>query len=274
MTISPLVEPIYISPEIIFPEGDFWSDEPPLETYLHLQQIILLMKSLEWFWREREDFFAAGNLTIYYSPRQKKSEHFRRPDFFVVLGTERRLDRKSWVAWEEGGRYPDVIVEILSDSTAKTDRGEKKQIYQDIFRTSDYFWFEPVTLEFQGFRLVDGQYQPIEPNEQGWLWSDRLELYLGIYEQKLRYFKSSGELVPIVEEVVQEAEQKAQEAEQKAQEAEQKAQKAEQKVQEAEQKVQEAQERATQERQEKELAQERIEQLKAQLRALEVEPEQ
>ncbi len=260
MTISPLVEPIYISPEIIFPEGDFWSDEPPLETYLHLQQIILLMKSLEWFWREREDFFAAGNLTIYYSPRQKKSEHFGGPDFFVVLGTERRLNRKSWVVWEEGGRYPDVIVEILSDSTAKTDRGEKKQIYQDIFRTSDYFWFEPVTLEFQGFRLVDGQYQPIEPNEQGWLWSDRLELYLGIYEQKLRYFKSSGELVPIVEEVVQEAEQKAQEAEQKAQEAEQK--------------VQEAQERATQECQEKELAQQQLEQLKAQLRALEVEPEQ
>ena len=268
MTISPLLEQTTTSQdEIIFPEGDFWSDEPPLETYLHLQQIILLMKSLEWFWREREDFFAAGNLTIYYSPRQKKSEHFRGPDFFVVLGTERRLDRKSWVVWEEGGRDPDVIVEILSDSTAKTDRGEKKQIYQNIFRTSDYFWFEPVTLEFQGFRLVDGQYQPIEPNEQGWLWSDRLKLYLGIYEQKLRYFKSSGELVPIVEEVVQEAEQKAQEAEQKAQEAEQK-------VQEAEQKVQEAQERATQERQEKELAQERIEQLKAQLRALEVEPEQ
>jgi hypothetical protein len=178
----------------------------------------------------------------------------------VVLGTERRLDRKSWVVWEEGGRYPDVIVEILSDSTAKTDRGEKKQIYQDIFRTSDYFWFEPVTLEFQGFRLVDGQYQPIEPNEQGWLWSDRLKLYLGIYEQKLRYFKSSGELVPIVEEVVQEAEQKAQQAEEKV---------------EAERREKElAQERATQERREKELAQERLEQLKAQLRALGVEPEQ
>jgi Uma2 family endonuclease len=167
MTISPLVEETATSPEIVFPEGNFWSDEPPLETYLHLQQLILLMSSLEWFWREREDFFAAGNLTIYYSSRQKKSEHFRGPDFFVVLGTERRLDRKSWVVWQEGGRYPDVIVEILSDSTAKTDRGEKKQIYQDIFRAPNYFWFEPFTLEFQGFRLVGGKYQPIEPNEQG-----------------------------------------------------------------------------------------------------------
>jgi Uma2 family endonuclease len=238
MTISPLVEQTATGPEIIFPEGDFWSDEPPLETYLHLQQLILLMSSLEWFWREREDFFAAGNLTIYYSSQQKKSEHFRGPDFFVVLGTEKRLDRKSWVVWQEGGRYPDVIVEILSDSTAKTDRGEKKQIYQDIFRAPNYFWFEPFTLEFQGFRLVGGKYQPIEPNEQGWLWSSRLELYLGIYEQKLRYFTSSGELVPMAEEVLRQAEQKV-----------------------------------AAERQEKELVQRQVEQLKEQLRALGVEPE-
>jgi len=259
MTISPLVEQTATGPEIIFPEGDFWSDEPPLETYLHLQQLILLMSSLEWFWREREDFFAAGNLTIYYSSQQKKSEHFRGPDFFVVLGTEKRLDRKSWVVWQEGGRYPDVIVEILSDSTAKTDRGEKKQIYQDIFRAPNYFWFEPFTLEFQGFRLVGGKYQPIEPNEQGWLWSSRLELYLGIYEQKLRYFTSSGELVPMAEEVLRQAEQKVQEAEEKV---------------EAERREKElAQERATQERQEKELVQRQVEQLKAQLRALGVEPE-
>ena len=26
--------------EIIFPQGEFWSNEPPLETYLHLTQII------------------------------------------------------------------------------------------------------------------------------------------------------------------------------------------------------------------------------------------
>ncbi|MDJ0731980.1 MAG: Uma2 family endonuclease, partial [Crocosphaera sp.] len=36
-TSSPqTTEPNY---EIIFPQGEFWSDEPPLETYLHLTQI-------------------------------------------------------------------------------------------------------------------------------------------------------------------------------------------------------------------------------------------
>ncbi len=195
--------------EIIFPQGEFWSDEPPLETYLHLTQIILLLKSLEWLWQDRDDYFAAGNLTIYYSPKQKKSEFFRGPDFFVVLGTPRNPNRKSWVVWEEDGKYPNVIIEILSDSTAETDRGEKKQIYQDTFRTPDYFWFDPYTLEFQGFTLISGKYQPIKPNDQGWLWSEQLQLYLGIYEEKLRYFTSDGELVPSPEEAAIKEKQKA-----------------------------------------------------------------
>ncbi|MGB3208314.1 MAG: Uma2 family endonuclease [Crinalium sp.] len=185
--------------DIIFPPGDLYSDEPPLETDIHLRQMILLIKCLDWLWRKRNDYFASGNLTIYYSPRQLKSEDFRGPDFFVVLGTERK-SRKSWVVWEEDGKYPNVIVEIISRSTAATDRGLKKQIYQDIFRTPDYFWFEPETLEFAGFCLVSGQYQPIEPNPQGLLWSQQLGLYLGIYQEKLRFFTSDVQLVATPEE--------------------------------------------------------------------------
>jgi Uma2 family endonuclease len=202
--------------EIIFPNGKFWSDEPPLESNLHLRQIVLLIQCLEWLWQDREDYFAAGNLTIYYSPNQKKSEEFRGPDFFLVLGTTRNQNRRSWVVWQEGGKYPNLIVEILSESTAKTDRGEKKQIYQDIFRTPDYFWFDPNSLEFEGFTLISGVYQPIKPNEQGWLWSEQLSLYLGIYEGKLRYFTAEGELVPTPEEAAIQAEERATQERQKA----------------------------------------------------------
>lgn len=138
------------------PPTDLDSDEPPLESYLHLQQMLLLLKCLDWLWQDRNDYFVAGNLTVYYSMRQQKSEDFRGPDFFVVLDTEKR-PRKSWVVWEEGGKYPNVIIELLSYSTAQTDRGLKKQIYQNIFRTSDYFWFSPDTLEFEGYHLVQGQ---------------------------------------------------------------------------------------------------------------------
>lgn len=201
-----------------FPPGDLYSDEPTLETHLHLQQMLLLIKCLDWLWRDRQDYFATGNLTIYYSPHQRKSEDFRGPDFFVVLGTEKR-PRKSWVVWEEEGKYPNVIIELLSDSTASTDRGLKKHIYQDIFRTPDYFWFDPNTLEFKGFHLADGEYHDLELNERGQLWSRQLNLYLGIHDNRLRFFSAEGQLIPTPEESAQAAEARA-EAERQRAEAE------------------------------------------------------
>jgi Uma2 family endonuclease len=227
---------------IVFPPGDLYSDEPPLESYQHLQQMVLLLKCLDWFWKDRNDYFSAGNLTIYYSPRQRKSEDFRGPDFFVVLNTEKR-PRKSWVLWEEEGQYPNIIVELLSDSTAKTDRGLKKQIYQNTFRTPDYFWFDPHNLEFQGFSLVSGTYQPLEPNQQGHLWSEQLGLYLGVLDGMLRFFTAEGKLVPTLEEATDAALQEAEAAEQEAKLAQQNAETAQQEARLAQQNAMSAQQR-------------------------------
>jgi Uma2 family endonuclease len=190
----------HLVPDIICPPTDLWSDEPPVESDLHLQQILVLLTCLEWLWQDRNDYYASGNLTIYYNEQQLKKRDFCGPDFFVVLNTEKK-PRKSWVVWGEKGKYPNVIVEILSDSTAKTDRTQKKELYQNIFRTPNYFWFDPNTLEFQGFSLKDGQYYPIESNEQGYLWSEQLGLYLGIFNNQLRYFTPEGELVPTLKEI-------------------------------------------------------------------------
>jgi Uma2 family endonuclease len=199
--------------DVIFPPGDLWSDEPPLESDFHRKQIEILLSSIENWFRERQDFYASGNLTIYYSPNQRKSEDFRGPDFFVVLGAERR-ERRSWVVWQEGGRYPNVIVEILSDTTAAVDRGLKKQIYGEIFRTPEYFWFDPETLEFRGFQLVGGEYLELQLNSQGWLWSQQLGLYLGVHSSKLRFFNPEGELVSIPDEIAEQERQQREQVEQ------------------------------------------------------------
>ena len=148
----------------------------------------------------------------------------------MVLGTERKLDRRSWVVWQEDGKYPNVIVEILSDSTASVDRGEKKQIYQDIFRTPNYFGFDPESLVLEGFRLVEGQYQVIAANEQGWLWSQELGLYLGVYGQQLRYFTEAGDLVPTTEEAAILAQQQLELAQKLVEQERQKREAAEQKL--------------------------------------------
>jgi Uma2 family endonuclease len=187
---------------VVFPPSNLYSDEPPLESSLHLQQLILLLKCIDWLWKDRDDYFAAGNLTVYYSPKQIKSQDFRGPDFFVVLGADKQ-ERRSWTVWEENGQYPHIIIELLSDSTAKTDRGFKKALYENVFRTPDYFWFDPNSLEFKGFHLLDGTYQDLEPNDRDHLWSQQLGLFLGIHEQKLRFFMPDGTLVSTPEETAE-----------------------------------------------------------------------
>lgn len=220
------------------------SDEPEMESSLHYFQLALLVSCLEWLWRDQNDYFIGANLTIYFNRQQLKNKDFRGPDFFLVKQTEKR-PRKSWVTWEEGGKYPDLIIELLSESTENVDRTVKKDLYQNRFRTPEYFWFSPDTLEFSGFRLVQGKYETIHPNESGWLWSESLGLYLGIYEQQLRYFTLEGQLVPTPEEEAQQQMKFAQEQRKQAEQAQQQA----------------------------EQAQQRAAQLAAQLRALGIEPE-
>jgi Uma2 family endonuclease len=177
------------------------SDEPELESDLHREQINLLVRLLKYYWRDRQDVYVTGNLTVYYNPDKLTNRDFRGPDVFVVMDVEKR-DRKSWVLWNEGNKYPNLVIELLSDSTAKVDRSTKKLLYQDLWRLPNYFWFDPDSLEFAGFKLVDGKYEAIAPNESGYLWSDQLELYLGIYEKQLRWFTADGELIPTAEERV------------------------------------------------------------------------
>jgi Uma2 family endonuclease len=185
--------------DVPLPPCNLYSDEPPLETDLHRRQIDLLIRLLEHWWHERNNFYISGNLTVYYSAVQTKKKDFRGPDVFVVLNAEKR-DRRSWTIWEEGGNYPNLVIELLSSSTATVDRTTKKELYQNVWRLPEYYWFDPESLEFQGFRLVNGVYQAIAPNAVGQLPSVELDLALGICNRQLRWFTSDGTLIPLPEE--------------------------------------------------------------------------
>ena len=178
---------------------EWLSDEPELESDLHRDQIDLLLRLMRWHWRGRNDIYYSGNTTVYYDAEQRTTRNFRGPDLYVVLGAEPR-PRSSWMTWREGGKYPNVVLELLSDSTAKVDRITKKALYQDVWRLPEYFWFHPRTLEFKGFRLRSGQYEEIQRNERGHLWSRELDLYLGLFEEKLRLFSAEGALIELEEE--------------------------------------------------------------------------
>jgi len=218
------------------------SDEPEMESSLHYMQLLLLVTCLEWAWQERDDFFIGANLTIYFSRQQLKTRDFRGPDFFLVKNTN-RVPRNSWVTWEEDGRYPDLIIELLSDSTADVDRTLKRDLYAERFHTPEYFYFSPDTLEFAGFRLDINKYQPIIPNAQGWLWSETLGFFIGIHERQLRYFSLEGILLPTPQEAAKNEILKANQARLIAKQAQQVAEQERQIAQQAKTELQKLQEK-------------------------------
>jgi Uma2 family endonuclease len=185
-------------------ENLIFEDGIPMETDWHRAAMNLLIEILSYFWRNRQDFYVSGNMFIYFDPNQVKKRNFRGPDFFVVKGvTDKESWREAWIIWEEGGLAPDFIIELTSTSTEADDKGAKKEIYEQILRVSEYLCYNPQTNELVGWRLQAGHYVDIRPNEQGWIWSEELELwvgtwwgeYLGRPNRWLRFFDSAGRLV-------------------------------------------------------------------------------
>jgi Uma2 family endonuclease len=213
------------------------SDGEPVESERHDKQRGLLRHCLTEGWSARRDFYVAADMALYFSELQSKRNDFRAPDVFVVLGVEPK-ERLSWVVWEEEGRTPDVVIEILSDSTADVDRGEKMRIYARILKVAAYYLYDPFTYELEGYALdcATGDYRRVEPNEHGRLpcapaglelgpWKGR---YCGLDIPWLRWFETDGVVVPTAAELAaQRGEEEARRAEQEARRAEQETRRAE-----------------------------------------------
>jgi Uma2 family endonuclease len=212
--------------ELVYDDGE------PLDSPWHCNQMILALNLISQAMEEqgRTDFFAGGNNFVYYSVEQAwevaqeeeggKKRTFRGPDVFWVGGVDPTRERQAWIAWEEEGRLPDFILELLSPKTAKNDRTVKKDLYAKVFGTSEYFLYDPRSRTLEGFRLAaPGLYRPLTPDAQGRLWSEQLGVVLGLWHgvwmrseaDWVRLFRPDGSLVPTSEEA-EEAERQQKEA--------------------------------------------------------------
>ena len=198
-------------------------DGEPMETQRHKLQMDLLIEGLDTWLEQREDGYVGGNMFIYFSQAQIKNQDFKGPDFFAVTGVSKK-ERKSWVVWEEE-KAPDVVIELLSASTANFDKAEKKQIYQNKMRVSEYFWYDPFNSDdFAGFSLNNGIYQPIVFNEQRYLISQCLGLalirwsgtYRGVTAVWLRWATLQGQILPTGRELAERERLRAEQEHQRA----------------------------------------------------------
>ncbi|MEZ4525973.1 MAG: Uma2 family endonuclease [Desulfobacterales bacterium] len=204
-------------------------DGEPMETARHREQMNLLIESLQAHWKEDRKYYTGGNMFMHYDLNDKRK--FRGPDFFLVLDTENR-ERKSWVVWQEGGRFPDLIIELLSDTTRHIDKTEKKTLYEQVFKTPEYYLYDPFSQEFIGYRLSGNRYITMIPDKDKRIYSYVTGLFLVVKNERLRWMSPEGSLLPSHEEC---AEQEKMRAEQEKMRAEQEKMRAEQEKMRAEQ---------------------------------------
>jgi Uma2 family endonuclease len=162
--------------DVFYPESD---GEPMGETIDHRDANIDLILSLQDWFVDDPLAYVSGDDFIYYVEGQPR--FVVSPDVWVTRGIDKTIRRQIYKTWLEAGKGPELVIEVTSPSTRREDKGKKLRIYQDDLKVREYFLFDPLDEYLdpvlQGYRLVDGIYQRIDPVD-GRLPSEVLGLHL------------------------------------------------------------------------------------------------
>ncbi|MEG3845900.1 Uma2 family endonuclease [Microcoleus sp. herbarium19] len=174
--------------EIEYPSSD---GEPMAESDITRDYMTYGVEALKLHFQERSDVYVSANSFVYYEEGNKSA--VVSPDIYVVFGVRKR-QRDNYKIWKEAGIAPQFVLEITSETTQDKDQKTKPEIYQSL-GVREYFQYDPsgdyLNPILQGVRLVNGQYEPIIPNNIAfdtlWLYSEVLGLELHIVSGELRF---------------------------------------------------------------------------------------
>ena len=110
------------------------------------------------------------------------------PDLFVTLALPPIRGWTTYKLWEHP--VPDLVIEMLSGSTADKDVYSKRDTYECL-GVCEYWLFDPAGHELStalvGYRLCAERYQPIEADAAGRRRSKVLGLHLHVHAGELRF---------------------------------------------------------------------------------------
>jgi Uma2 family endonuclease len=219
------------------------------ESVPHIKLMHYLLDVIEWL-LDSEKRVVLRNFSIYLNNDTSKANRPLEPDIAVFKGVElTQAERERLRSWKIGQKRkqrppPNVVFEFASRGTWAEDLEKKPQGYARL-NGAEYFAYDPNTPQYytiapvrlKGWRYENGQPVELQPNDQGWLWSNELDsylvpdgVYLRLYDRTLQLrltkaefeqaAKEKAQLAARLERVRAEAERKRADKEKAAKEAE------------------------------------------------------
>jgi Uma2 family endonuclease len=112
------------------------------------------------------------------------------PDICVVFGIHQKEENRTTFVVEEEGVRPALILEVVSPRYRKADR-ETKVLHYARAGVREYIIIDrrrqrgQLVDEVLGYRLVEGQYIPLTPDEEGRIYCQTVELSIGLQEGRV-----------------------------------------------------------------------------------------
>jgi Uma2 family endonuclease len=176
------------------------------QSRIHHAVIMRLMLVIQWIFHGK-NVGVTGNVNFYQTDNPR--EPSKSPDIAVVEGLEtdpnRLEDTPSYYVGEDGPP-PMVVIEIASKETWRQDLEDKPAKYEAM-GINEYFVFDPNKRslwrgQWRSFnRLIGwrktpvaGQFELLEKDMKGRLWSEELESWLVVEDNDLQLYMADGQL--------------------------------------------------------------------------------
>ena len=170
-------------PPVCRDEDGYLLEDGMSQTDRHLSQTTLWYHALK---RRLPNATVCSDLPLHY--RRGDTDATLVPDLFVALRTPRLEGRRFYKLWEHPA--PDLVIEMLSESTSGNDVGPKRVTYEHL-GVREYWLFDPEGFEsstpLTGHQLRAGRYRPVVADASGVSPSGVLGLGLHVRAGELRF---------------------------------------------------------------------------------------
>jgi len=159
------------------------------ETPQHLMQWQYMLGAVQ---AERPKLWVTGDTCLYWE--KGNTRRYVAPDIAVIQCPPPDEPENVYLRWSDPPLL--FVAEIGSRSTLRRDTGPKVTLYQNDLKVPEYLYFDRPRKDFRFWRMVNGKYVRVQPDERGRVWSEQLELWFGPDERGfLRIYTGDGRML-------------------------------------------------------------------------------